>query len=232
MLTEAKVGLEGCDIDDTYCVVRREKVFSMLDLKEVSQKIDQGSDGIWRTRGSEEVSYTEGGHGHLKKVEEESFWFDHRLNCLNSAIEHRPFRSKVLDVGGGNGNFSLLLQSQNIEAVLLEPVAEGVQNARLSGVENIVHGTLNGVDFKESSFASVVALDVLEHIEDDREFVREIHRILEPSGRLYLSVPALQLLFSSFDRQVGHFRRYTLGQLVRLLWDNGFKVEFATYFFY
>jgi hypothetical protein len=70
---------------------------------------------------------------------------------------------------------------------------------------------------------------VLEHIENDHDAVSTLGAILKPSGSLLLYVPAYQLLFSSMDRKVGHFRRYRRNQLIRLVEANGFTVKRAEY---
>jgi 2-polyprenyl-3-methyl-5-hydroxy-6-metoxy-1,4-benzoquinol methylase len=54
---------------------------------------------------------------------------------------------------------------------------------------------------------------VLEHIDDEQAFLREIRRCLAPGGRIYLSVPAGRWLWSDDDVQAGHFRRYTCASL-------------------
>jgi hypothetical protein len=73
--------------------------------------------------------------------------------------------------------------------------------------------------------------DVLEHLPDDAGSLVGVHRLLAPGGRLYLTVPAYQWLWSPEDELSGHCRRYTLEGLRRVVERAGFQVEFATYFF-
>ncbi len=79
--------------------------------------------------------------------------------------------------------------------------------------------------------ASVGLFDVLEHIEDEASALKLIHSILEPSGRLFLTVPAYQFLHSEEDDIAGHFRRYTVPRLQRVLARSNFRVEFSSYIF-
>jgi hypothetical protein len=72
---------------------------------------------------------------------------------------------------------------------------------------------------------------VLEHIEDEAAALKLIHSILEPSGRLFLTVPSYQFLYSSEDDAAGHFRRYTLSRLRLVLAKSNFRMEFSSYFF-
>src|ERR1017187_10456461 len=78
---------------------------------------------------------------------------------------------------------------------------------------------------------AVGLFDVVEHIRDDRGFLTGINRLVIPGGRVYLTVPAYQWLWSGKGMLAGHSRRYTATTLRCLLEDAGYTVEFATYFF-
>ena len=77
---------------------------------------------------------------------------------------------------------------------------------------------------------TIVCLNVLEHIEDDRGVLRRLHDSLAPGGRLLLLVPAHQWLFGSIDRAIDHHRRYERAGLVRKLEEAGFLVEHTQFF--
>ena len=79
-------------------------------------------------------------------------------------------------------------------------------------------------------FGAIGAFDVLEHIEDDLRVLRECHSALRPGGLLLLTVPQHASLWSIYDEQAGHFRRYERGDLQRKLTDAGFDVERMTSF--
>ena len=64
-------------------------------------------------------------------------------------------------------------------------------------------------EIKDCSCDYIYSLNVLEHIEDDVMALRQWYQKLKPGGRILVYVPAFQLLYSSMDRKVGHFRRYT-----------------------
>jgi len=72
---------------------------------------------------------------------------------------------------------------------------------------------------------------VLEHIEDDKEFLQSLHFCLQPNGLLYITVPAYQSLWSIEDDQARHFRRYTVSSLTARLNECGFTVNYCSYFF-
>lgn len=201
-----------------------------MDILSLATNIYKSEDGIWKTSDSEKISYTEKGHTLIKESEIKSFWFYHRLKCFSIIFKNYPVNF-VLDIGGGNGRVSKFLQSIDVEPVLIEPRAEGAYNAIQIGVRNVVHGSLFSAGIKSSSVPAVAIFDVLEHIEDDEKFLHELNRILEPGGKLFLSVPAYQFLYSGFDEEVGHFRRYTHRDLKRKLNTCGFVINYSTYFF-
>jgi hypothetical protein len=77
----------------------------------------------------------------------------------------------------------------------------------------------------------VCLFDVVEHITDHVGFLRGIHGLMQAGGRIYLTVPAYQWLWSHEDTSAGHARRYTLETLRQALTAAGFAMEFETYFF-
>jgi SAM-dependent methyltransferase len=70
---------------------------------------------------------------------------------------------------------------------------------------------------------AIVALDVLEHFQDDGAFVEKLVRHLAPGGRVVLKVPAQSRLYNAMDEASGHFRRYDAEPLARLLQSHGFR---------
>jgi hypothetical protein len=68
-----------------------------------------------------------------------------------------------------------------------------------------------------SRFDTILYIDVLEHIEDDRGEMSRAAELLAPRGTLIVLSPAFQLLFSEFDRSVGHYRRYTRASLAAVM---------------
>src|SRR5207244_311060 len=76
---------------------------------------------------------------------------------------------------------------------------------------------------------TVVMINVLEHIEDDQDIVRMAHQSLVPGGALVIYSPALRWLYSSYDKAVGHYRRYEKNPLEDLLRAAGFAVDRAKY---
>ena len=94
-----------------------------------------------------------------------------------------------------------------------------------------VCGSATALPFADEAFDVVSAFDVVEHCEDDALAVSELARVLAPGGRMLLSVPAYQWAWSDHDVRAGHHRRYTKGQLDRVVEGAGLSVARSTYAF-
>ena len=190
----------------------------------------QFRDGMWQPRTISDVSYPEGGNDVCFQVEDSSYWFNHRNSCILDVIQLFPPQGMIYDIGGGNGFVAAALQEAGFEVSLVEPGC-GALNAKKRGVRNVIHAALQDTGFQPGSLHATCAFDVVEHVEDDREFVRSLRNLLKPGGRLYLSVPASQALWSDQDVYAGHFRRYSRKSLARLLGDADLEIEFISGFF-
>lgn len=78
-------------------------------------------------------------------------------------------------------------------------------------------------------YGVIIMFDVIEHIEDERGFLEAVLFHLAPGGLLAVNVPALQFLFSNYDRAAGHVRRYSLPQLTSLGKKMGLEVVAGSY---
>lgn len=203
----------------------------MLDFTTVATNIEQRSDGIWYARQQKPIDYPDEGNAFCYQVEEGSFWFNHRNSFILEALRRFPPNGVLFDIGGGNGYVAMAIQRSGCETVLLEPGIEGIRNAQRRGLKWLVCATLENAGLQNRTIPAIGLFDVLEHIPDDRAFIELIHRLLVPGGRLYLTVPAYQFLWSIEDDFARHYRRYTLRALSDLLKQTGFMVDFATYIF-
>jgi SAM-dependent methyltransferase len=177
-----------------------------------------------------QVSYPDD-HATCLGLEDSSFWFNHRNQCVISVVRRFPPAGEILDVGGGNGYVTRGLIDAGFSAALLEPGPAGARNARnVRGIPTVICAALEDCAFEPGTLAAVGLFDVLEHIEDDASFLRLIHEQLAPGGMLYVSVPAHQWLWSMSDVDAQHYRRYSRADLVSRLSD-GFEVLYCTCFF-
>lgn len=204
-----------------------------FDLAAACPGMQLGEDGIFYASGSEAISYPEEGNEACFELEDQSFWFRHRNDCIRELVRNFLPRGKgpIFDVGGGNGFVAKVLIEAGWEVVLVEPGPSGARNAKKRGLEHVVCGTTHSAGFKNGSLPAIGVFDVVEHIEDDLGFLRHLWDLLEPGGMLYLTVPAYNFLWSHEDVNAGHFRRYTLGAMEKKLVKAGLEPSFKTYIF-
>jgi SAM-dependent methyltransferase len=203
----------------------------MQDLSVLAPGLTRTDDGTWRARTTSTVDYPDQGNAFCFGIEDGSFWFQHRNDVIVDIVRRFPPGGFIADIGGGNGFVSLGLNRAGFETMVIEPGPQGARNARSRGLDPVVHATLEDAGFLPGSLPAAGLFDVLEHIEDDQAVLRLLHNLVVPGGRLYLTVPSFQALWSSEDELTGHYRRYTVGTLGARLSAAGFTPEFATYMF-
>jgi SAM-dependent methyltransferase len=127
---------------------------------------------------------------------------------------------RVLDIGAGIGLFAELIQTKTkVKVSCFEPDPGQAELLGKKGFTTYV--SLAGAE--NGSCDLVYALNVLEHIDDDTEALSLWSEKLKDGGRLLIYVPAFNVLFSSMDKKVGHFRRYTRKTLTRQIVASGLK---------
>jgi SAM-dependent methyltransferase len=151
----------------------------------------------------------------------------HALSALERGRAVGPGKV-VLEVGCTNGYMLDEVRAAHPETALvgsdysagpLEKVAERHPDVPLVQLD-LVRSQL-----PSATFDGIVALNVLEHIEDDVAAFSQVRRMLKPGGTFVCEVPAGPGLYDPFDRLVGHFRRYRMGELVRKITGAGLGVE-------
>ena len=201
-----------------------------IKLDEISELISSSS-GIWYSNLTQDISFPSDGNESRQAVEERSFWYSHRNECIIDAMNILPPSGPVFDIGGGNGAVSIAIQKAGFDAVLLEPEMAGVKEAKRRGLSTVICSTFDAAKFSNGSIPAVGMFDILEHIEDDHGFLIKINKALIPKGTVYLTVPSFKFLWSESDDDAGHYRRYTKSELANLFESAGFKVLYASYFF-
>ncbi|MEK7760927.1 MAG: class I SAM-dependent methyltransferase [Nitrospirota bacterium] len=158
--------------------------------------------------------------------------------------EIQPFLGvRLIEIGAGLGTFSDLLIRHHIAGQpnrtleLLEPT-EGLFaqlrnkcQARHDGLLRTDRLRLANNMFtpRVNTFDTAIMINVLEHIEDDRNLISHIYSSIQPGGTLAVFSPALPFLYSPLDRRVGHFRRYRKNDLAALIEGAGFSLEKVQY---
>lgn len=203
-----------------------------MDIRDVSSSLQPSPDGIWHAARQEPISYPDDGHAACLQIEDRSFWFRHRNDCIAAMVRRNPPPpGMLLDIGGGNGFVAQRLQAEGRDVVLLEPSPVGAANAKARlGPAHVACATLEEARFKPESFAAFGMFDVIEHIEDESGFLRTATRLLPAGGMAYFTVPCHPWLWSHADVLSGHYRRHTLATLRTLLADE-YEIAYMSHYF-
>jgi SAM-dependent methyltransferase len=141
-------------------------------------------------------------------------------------VEGRP--STVLEVGCSSGYLLHDLRTAFPEALVVGADYVGAPLHALARSHPdipLLQIDLVRCPLPDASVDAVIALNVLEHIEDDRGAIAQIHRVLRPGGVAYIELPAGPLLYDVHDKVLMHHRRYTLRGAARLFERAGFRVK-------
>ncbi len=150
----------------------------------------------------------------------------------------KPFVGKqIAELGCGKGNLSKLLKSHG-RLFLTDNRSEYLQELRQKWSDDKMLEIAN-LDLSEQAQYqrlrtfrpdTVVCLNVLEHIKDDQAMLQNLYTVVPKDARLVFLVPFNPKLTSEFDRQIGHFRRYSKGELEAKMTKAGFLVERQFFF--
>jgi SAM-dependent methyltransferase len=164
-------------------------------------------------------------------VEEAHWWYRGRRRIVREAVAAldlaRP--ADILDAGCGSGR-NLVELAPFGRLTGLEPSSASAEVARSRGLGTIVESGIERMPFEPESFDLVVSLDVIEHVGDHVAALRELRRVTRPGGRLLVTVPAYQALWSSHDVRNHHQRRYNRRTLVEPATAAGWSVVRTTHF--
>jgi 2-polyprenyl-3-methyl-5-hydroxy-6-metoxy-1,4-benzoquinol methylase len=202
----------------------------MIDLKNFTSELIV-KNGVYFAKKESEISYPDSGNEICYQIEQNSFWFNHRNDCIIEAVNKYCPKSIFFDIGGGNGFVAKSLEDRGIQTVLIEPGIQGCLNAKNRNLTNVVCSTLENADFKKNTIEAVGLFDVVEHIEKDIDFLTSIYSYLKKDGYVFITVPAFQTLWSNEDKDAGHYRRYTTKKLEDKLTNIGFEIVQSTYIF-
>lgn len=146
---------------------------------------------------------------------------NHLVNIILEAKKGKT--QKIIDFGSGDGYFMhRLKENDEIDVKGIEP-AENMQKYYTEKPYKSLS------EIKENTIDFIYSLNVLEHIENDEEIVKEFYRVLTDNGEILLYLPAFPCLYSSMDKLVGHYRRYTQKDVSRLFKNNDWTVQDVRY---
>jgi SAM-dependent methyltransferase len=138
-------------------------------------------------------------------------------------------RPRLLDLGCGPGNMLDFLTAHGV-VFGADFSADALRFCRGRRHERVFRADFHRLPLRPSSFDVVTAIDVIEHLQDDRQAISELFQIVRPGGHLVVTVPAFMSLWGDHDELYGHFRRYRRGQLRAKLQAAGFELVKLSYF--
>jgi SAM-dependent methyltransferase len=161
----------------------------------------------------------------IAEIERTHFWFTARRRIVHDALRRLslPDPTAIVDAGCGTGTILHGLAGGGAR-IGIDPLGEHLGAAATGTRPAFLRGTITSLPMRADSTDVVLALDVLEHV-DDVTALAEVRRILRPTGHLVLTVPAGPRLWSARDDEAGHLRRYTRASIRAALRATGFEVD-------
>jgi hypothetical protein len=153
------------------------------------------------------------------------------LRAFAEALRASEGPIAVADVGAGEGVFTRALIRRFPGAVSRATLIDsGYPSDDTSVLDGVPVSRLRNLPSRLDA-GLILLMDVLEHIEHDSEFLRNVVASSPRGARFFITVPAFRLLWSKHDEYLGHFRRYRLSEIASLCRGAGLKVEAKFYFF-
>ena len=169
----------------------------------------------------------------MAELDQRHWWYRARREVIAALIRRLappPPDARILEVGCGTGhNLAMLGQFGAVDAVELDEQARSLAEQRLG---RAVHSTplpeLSGIG--DGAYDLIGAFDVIEHIDDDAAALASIAGKLKPGGKLVMTVPAHQWMWSAHDVVNHHKRRYSKRALRRLIEGSPLRLDKIGYF--
>jgi SAM-dependent methyltransferase len=172
-------------------------------------------------------------YAHIQQVEQNHWWyvgrrkiiFDWTLQVLQKYQEPR-----ILDIGCGTGfNTEYLKQSGYKDIVSLDISLNALQFCQTRDITKLVCADGTNPPFRNASFDVVMALDMIEHIEDDQACLKNMSRLVKRGGTVIIFTPAFNFLWGLQDEVSHHYRRYTVSELKTKVEKAGLEIYKITY---
>ena len=167
-----------------------------------------------------------------QKVENFHWWFVIRRNLLKSILSslNLPAGYLAIDIGCGVGSNLKILKTAGLKRIGLDRSFYALSLARRTAMCPLINGSLDRLPIRPESFGLILAMDVLEHIENDTLGIGELYQTLKKRGILILTVPAFRFLWGTQDFATGHKRRYLRQEILNKLRKKGFEILKISYF--
>lgn len=159
------------------------------------------------------------------------------LESLTTAVRYHAWLTDLvrpylgdhpLEIGSGLGDYAQTWIDSGTPSITVsdrDPGRFALLQRRFGDHERIHVRDVDLFAPQQGEHSALVAMNVLEHIEQDVQALRSAHELLRPGSAVVMFVPAFEFAMSEFDRKVGHFRRYTVAGLRTAYEGAGLDVE-------
>ena len=163
------------------------------------------------------------------RYEKEHFWFKIRRNFILKIFgKYIKKSSLVMEVGTGTGNIARELKNNGFDVVISDVHKQFLDFEKNKIIEKRYQFDVNESPFVDH-FDAIGMFDVLEHIEEDEQVLKNIRKMLKKEGRIIITVPAHSWLWNKYD--YSHKRRYDLNRIRKIFKNSGFDMIEAKHFF-
>ena len=160
------------------------------------------------------------------KNQKKHWWFQARKKIIDQIISSINLKKKnnILDFGAGSGvNLDMLRKHGLVDIHEQNKYARAIIKK-----EKKIKNLYSTLKIKKNFYDLILLADVIEHVKQPKELLKDLKKFLKKDGHILITVPAYQFLFSKKDKVLGHYRRYNKELLKTEL--SGFKVENISYF--
>ena len=146
------------------------------------------------------------------------------IELISIMIEKNGAKEPFLDIGCGRGDISLFLAKKGWSGKAID-ISEFAFKTTKEKLKNYPKVKVNQIDFSlvQEKFNTLIACDIIEHIPDDKSFIKKVKQLLNDSGHLIISLPIIKNEWRWDDEFYGHLRRYEIPEIIELLHNNNFK---------
>ncbi len=152
--------------------------------------------------------------------------------CLNLLNEFEKSKKKIiLEIGCSNGYLiDQIEKAKKYKYIGSDAIEEHIKKLKILHPSKpfLIFDILKN-PFNKQMCNAIIMLNVLEHIKDDLAALKEVNKLLEKDGILILEVPSGKMLYDQYDKELLHYRRYKMSELVKIIEDNGFVIEKKTH---
>jgi len=158
----------------------------------------------------------------LHNFDQAKFYRSYQFNLIKDKI-----RGKILEVGPGNCIYLKNYLKISNDITLVEPTKKFFNHLKRKRKIKVKKSLS---ELKKNKYDTILYLDVLEHIKNDQYELTEAYKLLKKGGTLIICVPAFQYLYSLYDKKIGHYRRYSKSDFIKLLKKCKIRKFYIRYF--